>query len=180
MTPKRKAAADIFKEQNVIAQSLEDEGGERSALPPPSFAARSIAPAPVGQSFAPAPLTPKMRLPDSDLKSSEELQLEKEPVRVRETGFWIFKQVIVPPNAYVVHTRMRRKEPVTLGLGLSFRYNSYTDAYLIVPAAMQTIGVVANCISKEKQGWALLTRNYASRLKRPLKIKSPPWAWKRF
>ena len=47
---------------------------------------------------------------------------------------------------------MKDKDPVTIGLGLSFRYNPYTDAYMVVPAAMQTIGVVANCISKEKQG----------------------------
>ncbi|HWQ11928.1 MAG TPA: SPFH domain-containing protein, partial [Roseiflexaceae bacterium] len=90
--------------------------------------------------------------PASALKTSEELQLEKEPIRVRETGFWLFKQIIVPPNVYVVHTRIGRKEPVTIGLGLSFRYNPYTDAYLVVPAAMQTIGIVANSISREKQG----------------------------
>jgi len=62
----------------------------------------------------------------------------------------------VPPNAYVVHTRIGRKAAVTLGLGLSFRYNPNTDAYLIVPAAMQTIGIVANSISKEKQGINIL------------------------
>jgi myosin heavy subunit len=41
-------------------------------------------------------------------------------------------------------------------LGLSFRYNPRTDAYLVVPAAIQTIGVVANCISQEKQGINIL------------------------
>ncbi|MCP5499423.1 MAG: hypothetical protein H7A25_05940 [Leptospiraceae bacterium] len=95
-------------------------------------------------------------LPDSGIKSSEELQLEKEPIRVRITGRWFWRRVIVPPNAYVVHTRIHRKEPVTLGLGISFRYNPRTDAYLVIPAAMQTIGVVANCISKEKQGINIL------------------------
>lgn len=88
----------------------------------------------------------------SSLKTSEELQLEKDPIQVRETGFLLWKRVIVPPNAYVVHTRLGRQEPVTLGLGVSFRYNPATDAYLVVPAAMQTIGVVANCITREKQG----------------------------
>ncbi len=92
----------------------------------------------------------------SNLKTSEELQLEKEPIRVRETGFWLWRQIIVPPNTYVIHTRMNRKEPITLGLGLSFRYRPFIDAYLVVPAAMQTIGVVANCISKEKQGLNIL------------------------
>ncbi len=85
-------------------------------------------------------------------KTSEELQLETEPLRVRETGIWMWKRIIVPPNAYVVHTRMGHKNPVTLGLGVSFHYNPRTDAYMVVPAAMQTIGVVANCISREKQG----------------------------
>jgi len=60
--------------------------------------------------------------------------------------------VIVPPNAYVVHTRIGRQAPVTLGLGLSFPYDPHKDSYLVVPAAMQTIGVAAYCISKEKQG----------------------------
>ena len=90
--------------------------------------------------------------PQPAFKTSEELQLEKEPIQVRETGFWLWKRIIVPPNAYVVHTRLGTKEPVTLGMGVSFRYNPDTDAYLVVPAAMQTIGIVANCISKEKQG----------------------------
>jgi len=99
-----------------------------------------------------APEAKKSAAPLFSMKTSEELQLEKEPIQVRETGFWLWKRVIVPPNAYVVHTRLGRKEPVTLGLGVSFRYNPNTDAYLVVPAAMQTIGIVANSISKEKQG----------------------------
>ena len=96
---------------------------------------------------------PKMEkyVPNSVFKSSEDLQLEKEVIKVKTTGI-IFKKVIVPPNVYVIHTRFGRKEPVTIGLGVSFRFDPNRDSYLIVPAAMQTIGVVANCISKEKQG----------------------------
>lgn len=145
--PKRKAAADVFKAQNVMIQEQMMEG---------------IPPIPQAQSMAPAPLPPggrasnRQQLPSDGLKTSEELQLEKDPLRVRETGFWLWKRVIVPPNAYVVHTRLGRKEPVTIGLGISFRYNPDTDAYLIVPAAMQTIGVVANCIGREKQGINIL------------------------
>lgn len=71
---------------------------------------------------------------------------------VRITGFWRFKNVIVPPNVYVVHTRRGRAEPRTIGLGLSFRFDPVTDAFLIVPAAMQTITLQANCICKERQG----------------------------
>lgn len=153
MQPKRKAAANVFMEQNVVQQGAEaarDLAREEvyAAAPAPAMAA----PPPGG---GPGRFRSAPPVPDG-LKTSEELQLEKEPLRVRETGFWILRRIIVPPNAYVVHTRLGRKEPVTLGLGVSFRYNPYTDAYLIVPAAMQTIGVVANCISKEKQGLNIL------------------------
>jgi flotillin len=178
---KRAAAAEVFRQQNIqnmieqeeeIANELIAPPAEASfyqaqavggfaanAVPPPAPAvamdARWSAPPQQARERAKkkaAPLADALSL----FKTSEELQLEKEPLRVRETGFWFWKRVIVPPNAYVVHTRIGRKEPVTLGLGLSFRYNPYTDAYLIVPAAMQTIGVVSNCISKEKQGLNVL------------------------
>ncbi len=137
---KRQAAANIFMEQNVIPQQAVQTGDMEEERASAEFRVRSASAAP--SPAAPPPL----------LKTSEELQLEKEPIRVRETGFMFWRRVIVPPNAYVVHTRAGKKQPVTLGLGLSFGYNPYTDAYLVVPAAMQTIGVVANCISKEKQG----------------------------
>ncbi len=155
MQPKRKAAANVFMEQNV-AQLAEEPAADAAALSP-----APAAPPPPGTAFG-APSPPQRRhdgkapVPPDGLKTSEELQLEKEPVRVRETGFWLFKHIIVPPNVYVVHTRIGRKEPVTIGLGLSFRYNPDTDAYLIVPAAMQTIGIVANGISREKQGINIL------------------------
>src|SRR6187200_1715139 len=60
-------------------------------------------------------------------------------VEVRVTGFWRWKNVVVPPNAYVVHTRRGHAEPLHLGLGVSFRYDPVTDAFLLVPSAMQTI-----------------------------------------
>ncbi|MEK8020252.1 MAG: hypothetical protein VSS75_025550 [Candidatus Parabeggiatoa sp.] len=101
-------------------------------------------------------LGPSSQLPQANLVTSEELQLQKEPIKVHETGFWHWKRIIVPPNVYVVHTRIGRDEPVTLGLGKSFRYNPYKDAYLVVPAAMQTIGIVARSITKEKQGLNVL------------------------
>jgi regulator of protease activity HflC (stomatin/prohibitin superfamily) len=154
MTQKRKAAADIFKEQNVMYQQSTAE--EVAVEPPPMAIAPQAGLAPYAPP-PPAPGLPRHRLPpDSGLKSSEELQLEKEPPQVRETGFWFLKRIIIPPNSYVVHTRLGRSQPVTLGLGRSFGYNPYTDAYLVVPAAMQTIGVVANCITKEKQGINIL------------------------
>ena len=152
--PKRKAAANVFMEQNIVRQQQQVEELEaleaELAVSDADEQEYSYAPAerrkPREQPSAPSPP------PQPAFKTSEELQLEKEPIHVRETGFWLWKRIIVPPNAYVVHTRLGRKEPVTLGMGVSFRYNPDTDAYLVVPAAMQTIGIVANCISKEKQG----------------------------
>ncbi len=148
---KRQAAAEIFMQQNVLDEEDAVLTDDLSQVQSPEAAA--LAP------VTPAPLASRARASggrglalQSGLKTSEELQLEKEPIHVRETGFGPWRRVIVPPNVYVVHTRMGHDKPVTLGLGCSFRYNPATDAYLVVPAAMQTIGVVANCISKEKQG----------------------------
>ncbi len=150
---RRKAAADIFKEQYAAPQQQMAAEAEEIQMADFDMAANNVEGAKVKAPPQPGP--PGQALL-GDLKTSEELQLEKEPIPVRETGFWIFRRIIVPPNVYVVHTRMGRKEPVTLGMGVSFRYNPYTDAYLIVPAAMQTICVVANCITKEKQGINIL------------------------
>jgi regulator of protease activity HflC (stomatin/prohibitin superfamily) len=158
MQQRRKAAANVFQEQNVAQQSdaISPFVPEEALIPAPVSAPGGGMPPPSPQSayasYKPAPARSRGGPVDSGLKTSEELQLEKEPIHVRETGFWPFKRVIVPPNVYVVHTRIGRTEPVTIGLGLSFRYNPNTDAYLIVPAAMQTIGIVANSISREKQG----------------------------
>ena len=52
---------------------------------------------------------------------------------IRVTGFWRWKTVLVPPNAYVVHTRRGHAEPLHVGLGTSFRFNPTTDSYLVVP-----------------------------------------------
>ncbi len=74
------------------------------------------------------------------------------PVDVRISGMWRWKTVIVPPNAFVVHTRRGRPEPLHVGLGVSFRYNPATDSFLVVPGATQTILINAYCICQELQG----------------------------
>ncbi|MBH0780245.1 SPFH domain-containing protein [Nocardia bovistercoris] len=74
------------------------------------------------------------------------------PVEVRITGFWRWRTVLVPPNAFVVHTRRGRGEPVHIGLGVSFRFDPATDSFLVVPGAMQTILINAYCICRELQG----------------------------
>jgi regulator of protease activity HflC (stomatin/prohibitin superfamily) len=73
-------------------------------------------------------------------------------VDYRITGWWRWKTVVVPPNVYVVHTRARRDKPVTIGMGRSFSYNPYKDAFIVIPAAMQTIVINARCICMERQG----------------------------
>lgn len=79
-------------------------------------------------------------------------------VDVRITGFWRWKTVVVPPNAYVVHTRRGASEPLHLGLGISFRFDPMTDSFLVVPGTMQTILINAYCICRELQG--LLVQGY--------------------
>jgi hypothetical protein len=79
-------------------------------------------------------------------------------VDVRISGWWRWKNVVVPPNAYVVHTRRGHEEPVHCGLGISFRFDPVTDSYLVVPSAMQTIIINANCICRERQG--ILVQGY--------------------
>jgi hypothetical protein len=74
------------------------------------------------------------------------------PVDVRISGVWRWKTVIVPPNAFVVHTRRGRPAPLHVGLGVSFRYNPATDSFLVVPGATQTILINAYCICRELQG----------------------------
>ncbi len=70
----------------------------------------------------------------------------------RITGWWRWKTVVVPPNVYVVHTRRGREKPVNIGMGVSFAFNPYTDAFLVIPAVMQTIVINARCICVERQG----------------------------
>ncbi len=73
-------------------------------------------------------------------------------VDVRVTGFWRFQTVIVPPNAWVVHTRRGHAEPLHLGLGVSFSFDPMRDSYIVAPATMQTLAINARCICAERQG----------------------------
>ncbi len=70
----------------------------------------------------------------------------------RITGWWRWKTVVIPPNVYVVHTRRGHTEPVTQGLGTSFSFDPVTDAFMLIPASMQTIAINAKCITSERQG----------------------------
>lgn len=111
-----------------------------------------------------APLPParaRITLGDDEsvaLREGAALVAQAPALDVRVVGFWRWKTVIVPPNAYVVHTRRGQADPLHLGLGISFRFNPYTDSFLVVPSAMQTILINAHCICRELQG--LLVQGY--------------------
>lgn len=100
---------------------------------------------------SPAPAA-TLSAPRSEEEDYEEGGPAAQVVSYRITGWWRWKTVVVAPNVYVVHTRRGHIEPLHLGLGVSFRYNPYTDAFLVIPAAVQTLLINASCISAERQG----------------------------
>ncbi|WP_330253919.1 SPFH domain-containing protein [Nocardia sp. NBC_00565] len=133
----------------VVAQQAALEGDLRSRKPvaapaPPAFAGAPAAPGGPAQRGAIAKRAERVG-PTSQGSGPG-------PVEVRVTGFWRWQTVLVPPNAFVVHTRRGRGEPLHIGLGVSFRFNPATDSYLVVPGAMQTILINAYCICSELQG----------------------------
>ncbi|MEM9542577.1 MAG: hypothetical protein AAGA60_24180 [Cyanobacteria bacterium P01_E01_bin.42] len=73
-------------------------------------------------------------------------------VDYRIVGYLWWKSVIVPPNVYVIHTRRGKATPIHIGMGISFSFNPFKDAFLIVPSAVQTILINAKCICQERQG----------------------------
>ncbi|TMR25004.1 hypothetical protein ETD86_02490 [Nonomuraea turkmeniaca] len=105
--------------------------------------------APVGES---APMAGPLVKRERALGGPEPEKATPGPVDVRITGFWRWKNVLVPPNAFVVHTRRGREKPLHIGLGVSFRFNPATDSFLVVPGATQTILINAYCICRELQG----------------------------
>jgi len=116
---------EVLQQQQRVELDLK----RKRALPPP--AARSM----------PAPMA-----------ASIETETARGGVDYRITGAWVWRTVVVPPNAYVVHTRRGFEEPLHIGMGVSFRFRPRTDAFLVVPAAMQTIVINARCICAERQG----------------------------
>jgi regulator of protease activity HflC (stomatin/prohibitin superfamily) len=124
----------------VVAQQavLEEDLRARRSAPAAPAALAAAAPQPAARSAA------KRHGPAVDAAPGG--------VEVRISGFWRWRTVVVPPNAFVVHTRRGRSAPLHLGLGVSFRYNPATDSFLVVPGATQTILINAYCICQELQG----------------------------
>jgi hypothetical protein len=109
-------------------------------------------------SYAPPPPSPNRAAAQATAPPPPPVPPAPGGVDVRITGIGRWKTVLVPPNAFVVHTRRGRDAPLHIGLGVSFRYNPATDSFLVVPGAMQTIVISAYCICSELQG--LLVQAY--------------------
>jgi hypothetical protein len=124
--------------ERVVAQQavLQDDLRSRRAV------------APGAPAFAAGPMAKRERV----LGGAASEKSTPGPVDVRITGFWRWKNVLVPPNAFVVHTRRGREKPLHIGLGVSFRFVPSTDSFLVVPGATQTILINAYCVCSELQG----------------------------
>jgi regulator of protease activity HflC (stomatin/prohibitin superfamily) len=151
--------ADVRNEylEQVAKQGrqLEEDLRPRRAM---KMIASSAAPKPCADAPAGAGLAGACEEVAFDLIRRPEPSPAGNAVDVRVTGFWRWKSVVVPPHAYVVHTRRGRTEPLHCGLGISFRFDPVTDSFLVVPAAMQTLLLNANCICRERQG--ILVQGY--------------------
>lgn len=126
----------VVAQQAELEENLRAKRSSAYSAAPPAVAARG----PAAQDLS--------RAPDRGTSA----------VDVRITGFARWKTVLVPPNAFVVHTRRDRAQPLHVGLGVSFRFHPATDSFLVVPGAMQTILINAYCICAELQG--LLVQAY--------------------
>lgn len=146
--------ANDYLNQVVQEQArVQGELRNRRAIPPPPAVATPAADSPAGAVLGKFKRAKQDE--DHDEALNETFAYPGDPgqaVDYRITGWWRWKTVVVPPNVYVVHTRRGRPEPLHLGLGVSFSYNPYTDAFLVIPAAVQTLLINARCISAERQG----------------------------
>jgi regulator of protease activity HflC (stomatin/prohibitin superfamily) len=133
---------NTYLEEVIAQQQVVDRELKRKAAPAPAMMAMSAG-RPAPQAMPPSSVPELPGAPAADGGRA---------IDVRITGWWRFRTVIVPPNAWVVHTRRGRTEPVHIGLGVSFPFNPYQETFLVAPATMQTLAVNARCICRERQG----------------------------
>jgi hypothetical protein len=138
---------EVLVEQAQVEQELKQQRLQAPA------SAQALSPG-VGRELGKGPVRFKQGLEDldEDGAAGPPGAPSSRAINYRITGFWRWQTVVVPPHVYVVHTRRGHAEPVTLGLGTSFRFDPATDAFLLVPASMQTIAINAKCITSERQG----------------------------
>jgi len=137
MTTSNEYLKQVEQQQQLVDQAL-----RRSAPPPAGLAAYG------GRQRKDIRFQEDGDEADSLLADSAENQV----ANYRITGIWPWMTVVVPPNMLVVHTRRGKAEPLHVGLGVSFRYDPRKDAFLVIPAAVQTLIINARCISAERQG----------------------------
>jgi hypothetical protein len=142
---------EVMSQQAKVERDLKP--WQKAAPPAPAAAARPA------RNTMVAGMRNRSAEDSSILSASMDLALADEdsavataPLDYRITGFGFWKTVVVAPNVYVVHTRRGHAEPVHIGLGVSFGYRPATDAFLIIPAAVQTLLINARCICAERQG----------------------------
>ncbi|MCW6037279.1 hypothetical protein K4A83_13505 [Spirulina subsalsa FACHB-351] len=148
---------EVLEQQQQLDRQLNKRARRSPPHPPAQAAPKPSAPTveTSGELFAMAePFQPELSRETSPSETLP-IKMEKTPSRAIDykiVGFLWWKSVIVPPNAYVIHTRRGHSQPIHLGRGISFRFNPLTDAFLVIPSAVQTILINARCICLEKQG----------------------------
>ncbi|WP_017303464.1 SPFH domain-containing protein [Spirulina subsalsa] len=145
---------EVLEEQQQLDRQLNKRARRSPPPPPPQAAPKPGAPTvePTDELFA---IAEEPLLSQPSPSTPPPLNMDKTPSRAidyKVVGFLWWKSVIVPPNAYVIHTRRGHSQPIHLGRGISFRFNPLTDAFLVIPSAVQTILINARCICLEKQG----------------------------
>jgi hypothetical protein len=134
----QESVENVYLEEVLQKQAEVDRKLQRKRAPAPMYAA----------SGAPAPAPPGGGPEVEDVT----VGASGRAVSYRITGFGPWRDVVVPPNVYVVHTRRGHEAPLHIGLGISFRFRPRTDAFLVIPSAVQTLLINANCICRERQG----------------------------
>src|SRR5262245_5097064 len=119
---------NAYLEQVLQQQAQVDQELRRAPAAAQAQLQRARAPTPARTPGGSAPAT-ATALPASRMGDAAE---SLRAIDYRVTGFWFWRTVVVPPNVYVIHTRRGRTEPVTIGLGISFGFNPYRDAFLLI------------------------------------------------
>lgn len=129
--------SNVYLEQVIEQQAKVDLELKRKRAPSPAASRGGM----------PGEKPPGLFRPKNDEK-----EITGHGVDYRITGFGPWRTVVIPPNVYAIHTRRGHDKPIHSGLGSSFHFRPHTDAFLIIPAAVQTLLINANCICIERQG----------------------------
>lgn len=141
---------EVLEQQQRVDMELKAK--RRSSMPAPAMPAQIAAGGAVQANAAPGRAAAQNFRRQLGAMQAEAFDAGGRAIDYKITGWGRWKTVVVPPNVYVVHTRRGVEKPLHIGMGISFAYNPYRDAFLVIPAAMQTIIINARCICMERQG----------------------------